>query len=307
MDAGKVPTFDFLGKRRIALVVSIILAAVGVIAAISIPLGKANLGTDFSGGVSTQFRFTNPVVVEEVRSMLDAGGFGEADIQEISGANKLLIRVKKVEGDLSAVSKSIGEIFTASMPENPYIVDSTTEVGPTVGKKLQRDAFWAIVISLFGIFFYIGWRFEFRFGIAAVAATFHDVLAVLGILFIIDKEINLLVITALLTIAGYSINDSVVVFDRIRENLRKKGKSKEELVPLINRSVNEMLRRTIVTSGTTLLVLMALFLLGGEVIHDFSLTLILGVVIGTYSSIFVASPLLLLWKGRRGKLINIDE
>jgi preprotein translocase subunit SecF len=307
MEAGKITTIDFLGKRRIALIISLILAIVGVIAAVSIPLGKANLGTDFSGGVATQFRFTNPVVVEEVRSFLEAGGFGEADIQEMSGAHKLLIRVKKVEGELGAVSKSIGAIFAASLPENPYIVDSTTEVGPTVGKKLQRDAFWAIIISLFGIFFYIGWRFEFRFGIAAVIATFHDVLAVLGIFFILNIEINLLVITALLTIAGYSINDSVVVFDRIRENLRRRGKSKEELVPLINRSVNEMLRRTVVTSGTTLLVLLALFILGGEVIHDFSLTLILGVLIGTYSSIFVASPLLLLWKGTKGKLINIEE
>ena len=304
MSVGKVTTIDFLGKRRIALVVSLILAAIGIIAAISIPLGKANLGTDFSGGVSTQFRFTSPVVVENVRALLDAGGFGDADIQEISGATKLLIRVKKVEGELGDVSKSIGKIFSTSLAENPYTIDSTTEVGPTVGKRLQRDAFWAVVISLLGILFYIGWRFEFRFGIAAVVATFHDVLVVLGILFVINKEINLLVVTALLTIAGYSINDSVVVFDRIRENLKRRGKSKEELVPLINRSVNEMLRRTIVTSGTTLLVLVSLFILGGEVIHDFSLTLILGVLIGTYSSIFVASPLLLLWKGRKGKLIE---
>ena len=164
-----------------------------------------------------------------LESLLEAGGFGEADIQEISGATKLLIRVKKVEGKLADVSKTIGDIFATNMAGNPYVVDSTSEVGPTVGKKLQRDAFWAIVISLFGILFYIGWRFEFRFGIAAVVATFHDVLAVLGILFLFNHEINLLVITALLTIAGYSINDSVVVFDRIRENLKKRGKSKEEL------------------------------------------------------------------------------
>lgn len=307
MQAGAVTTIDFLGKRRIALAFSLILAILGIIAAISIPLGKANLGTDFSGGVSTQFRFENAVVVEDVRALLDAGGFSEADIQEISGNKKLLIRVKKIDGDMRQVSKNIGKIFSTSMSDNPYIVDSTSEVGPTVGKKLQRDAFWAIVISLFGIFFYIGWRFEFRFGIAAVVATFHDVLAVLGLLFLFGNEINLLVITALLTIAGYSINDSVVVFDRIRENLRKRGKSKEELIPLINRSVNEMLRRTIVTSGTTLIVLIALFVLGGEVIHEFAMTLILGVLIGTYSSIFVASPLLLLWKGKKGKLVNIED
>jgi len=294
--------FDFMGKRRIALIVSMILAIIGIIASVSIPLGKANLGTDFSGGVATQFRFERPVVVEDIRGLLERGGFKDADIQEFSGASKILIKIKRSGGDLGSISKKIGDIFTTAFPENPYIVDSTTEVGPTVGKRLQRDAFWAIVISLFGIFFYIAWRFELRFGIAAVAATFHDVLAVLGILFIMNKEINLLVITALLTIAGYSINDSVVVFDRIRENLKKRGKSKEELVPLINRSINEMFRRTVVTSGTTLLVLIALYILGGDVIHDFSLTLILGVVIGTYSSIFVASPLLLLGKNKKSKL-----
>ena len=299
-----VTHFDFMGKRRIALIVSVILAIIGILASIAIPLGKANLGTDFSGGVSTQFRFERPVVVEEIRGLLEKGGFEDADIQEFSGASKILIKVKRTEGDLGAISKTIGGIFTTALADNPFVIDSTSEVGPTVGKRLQRDAFWAVVISLFGIFFYIAWRFELRFGIAAVAATFHDVLAVLGILFIINKEINLLVITALLTIAGYSINDSVVVFDRIRENLKRRGKSKEELVPLINRSVNEMFRRTIVTSGTTLLVLIALFILGGEVIHDFSLTLILGVIIGTYSSIFVASPLLLIRRGKKGKLIE---
>jgi preprotein translocase subunit SecF len=305
MSLKDTPHFDFLGKRRYAFILSVVFAIIGLIAAVSIPLGKANLGTDFSGGISTQFRFERPVVVEEVRGLLEKGGFADADIQEFSGASKILIRVKRTDGDLGAISKAIGDIFSTSFSDNPFVIDSTSEVGPTVGKRLQRDAFWAIVISLCGIFFYIGWRFEFRFGIAAVAATFHDVLAVLGILFVINKEINLLVITALLTIAGYSINDSVVVFDRIRENLRRKGKSKEEFVPLINRSINEMFRRTVVTSGTTLLVLLALNILGGEVIHDFSLTLILGVIIGTYSSIFVASPLLLIWKSE-GKLSQED-
>ncbi len=310
MSKGGVTTFDFLGKRKIAAIISIILAIAGIMAVISIPLGKAKLGTDFTGGVAIQYRFEAPVSVEDARKLLEAGGFGDADLQEISGANKLLVKVKRSEGDLSAMSRAIGETFTSALPGNPYTIDSTTEIGPTVGKRLQRDAFWAVVISLFGIFFYIAWRFEFRFGIAAVVATFHDVLAVLAVLLFINSEINLMVITALLTIAGYSINDSVVVFDRIRENLKKqattrsKEKQKESLVHLINRSINEMLRRTIVTSGTTILVLLALFFIGGEVIHDFSFTLIVGVIIGTYSSIFVASPLLLLWKGKDGRLIH---
>jgi preprotein translocase subunit SecF len=241
--------------------------------------------------------------MDNVRGLLTKGGFPDADLQEFAGTNKLLVRIKRPEGDLRKISTTLGEVFTEGLPENPFIVDSTTEVGPTVGKKLQRDALLAVSIALFGILLYVAWRFEFRFGVAAVAATFHDVLAVLGIIFVIDKEINLLIVTALLTLAGYSLTDTVVVFDRIRENLAKK--TREDLPTLINRSINEVLRRTIVTSGTTLLVLIALITFGGEVIHDFSLTLALGVLVGTYSSIFVASPLLLLWKGKKGKLIRI--
>ena len=165
-----------------------------------------------------------------------------------------------------------------------------------MGKKLQKDALWAVLISMIGILLYVAWRFEFRFGVAAVAATFHDVLAVLGVFFLLDKEMSLLVVTALLTVAGYSLTDTVVVFDRIRENMRKR--TKEDLVTLINRSLNEVLSRTIVTSLTTLLAALALTILGGEVIHDFALALVMGVIVGTFSSIFIASPLLLYWKGK---------
>ncbi|MCK4738849.1 MAG: protein translocase subunit SecF [Deltaproteobacteria bacterium] len=294
-------TIDFLGKKKAALVISLILIIVGVVAAVSIPLGKANLGTDFAGGVAIQYRFENPFEMEQVREALKSGGFEDADLQEFSGTTKLLVRVKRAEGNLSALSASIGDVFKTSMASNPYTIDLVNEVGPTIGAKLQKDALWAIAVSLFGILLYVAWRFEFRFGVSAVCATFHDVLAVLGILFILDKEINLLIVTALLTVAGYSLTDTVVVFDRIRENLRVRNK--EDLTPLINRSVNEVLSRTIVTSGTTLIVLVALIVLGGEVIHDFAVTLAFGVVVGTYSSIFVASPLLLLWK-KGGKLIK---
>jgi len=183
------------------------------------------------------------------------------------------------------------------MPDNPFQVELKAEVGPAVGKKLQKDALWAVAISLLGILLYVAWRFEFRFGVAAVAATFHDVLAILGVLFVLNKEINLLIITALLTLAGYSLTDTVVVFDRIRENMRKH--TKEGFSSLINRSVNEVLTRTMITSGTTLLSLVALLILGGAVIRDFSLALFLGIIVGTYSSIFIASPLLLLWKGKK--------
>ncbi|MCP3677411.1 MAG: protein translocase subunit SecF [Deltaproteobacteria bacterium] len=302
MDLLVAAKFDFLGKRRYAFVISVILFIIGLIAVISIPLGKANLGIDFAGGVAVQLKFEKPFTMEKMRGLLGEGGFEEADLQEFSEGNKLFVRLKTTEGDLQAITEGIKSTFSEGMPENPFVIDSVSSVGPTIGKRLQRDALWAVIVSLLGILIYVAWRFEFRFGVAAVVATFHDVLAVLGIYYITNKEINLLIITALLTLAGYSLTDTVVVFDRIRENLRRRGKDGLEVV--INRSINEVLRRTIVTSVTTLIVLVSLFTVGGEVIHDFSLALILGVLVGTYSSIFVASPLLLLQKGKRGKLIH---
>ena len=293
-------SFDFMGKRKIALVASLILVIAGFMAILAVPLGKANLGTDFAGGLVVNYRFEKPVRIEDARKALEAGGYNDADLQEFAEPNKLLVRVKR-GGDVKGVEKAIGDIFTASMPENPYVIDLISEVGPTVGKKLQKDALYAIAVSMLGILIYVAWRFEFRFGVAAVIATLHDVLAVFAVFFILDKELNLLIITALLTIAGYSLTDTVVVFDRIRENLRKGAK--DELMPLINRSINEVLSRTIVTSGTTFLAVVALYVAGGEVIHDFSLALLLGIIVGTYSSIFVASPLLLIWK-KKGSLIK---
>ncbi|MFQ5353396.1 MAG: protein translocase subunit SecF [Thermodesulfobacteriota bacterium] len=287
---------DFLGARKVTFVISAILAVVGLVAAIAIPTGMARLGIDFSGGVSIQFRFNDPVAIEKVRDILGSGGFEDANLQTLSDPTKLLVRLKSTEEDLSATRKAIAGAFREKMPENPFIIDSTSEVGPTVGKKLQTDALKAIGIALLGILFYVAWRFEFRFGVAAVIATFHDVLVVLGLLFILNKEMNLLIVTALLTLAGYSLTDSVVVFDRIRENLHKK--KREDFYSLVNRSINEVLSRTVVTSLTTLIVLGALILFGGEVIHDFALALFLGVVVGTYSSMFIASPVLLLWKER---------
>jgi len=302
MDILKDTKIDFIGKRYYAFIFSAILALVGIIAAVFIPLGKANLGIDFTGGVAIQLKFEKPFAMENARSVLDKAGFKDAELQQFAEGNQLLIRLKNAEGELKVTSDRLTEVFTQSFADNKFIVESSAAVGPTVGKKLQKDALWAVGISLLGILIYVAWRFELIFGIAAVIATFHDVLAVLGVFYIMNKEMNLLIITALLTLAGYSLTDTVVVFDRIRENLRKRGK--EAIEVLINRSVNEVLSRTIVTSGTTLLVLLALLVAGGEVIHDFSLALFLGVLVGTYSSIFVASPLLLLWKVKRGRLVR---
>ena len=302
MDVLKDTKIDFIGKRRYAFGLSIILSIMGIIAAVLIPLGKANLGIDFTGGVAIQLKMEKPFALEDARKIVDKEGFKDAELQQFAGSNQLLIRFKNTEGELKATSDRLSQAFTRGFADNKFIVESNISVGPTVGKKLQKDALWAVGLSLLGILIYVAWRFELIFGIAAVIATFHDVLAVLGVFYVLNKEINLLIITALLTLAGYSLTDTVVVFDRIRENLRKRGK--EVLEELINRSINEVLSRTIITSGTTLLVLAALLIAGGEVIHDFSLALFLGVLVGTYSSIFVASPLLLMWRGKRGRLIR---
>ncbi len=295
MDILGTTHIDFLGKRKISFTISIILALIGLAAVFAIPLGRANLGTDFAGGIAIQFRFAEPIEIEAVRALLADSGFKEANLQQFAEPNKLLVRLKKVEGDLRTLSASLGEVFSSGMAENPFSVDSTREVGPTVGKKLQRDALWAVGVSMLGILAYVAWRFEFRFGVAAVVATFHDVLVVMGFLFMMNKEMTLLVVTGLLTLAGYSLTDSVVVFDRIRENMRRRTKDSHS--ELINRSINEVLRRTFVTSITTLLALLALLVLGGDVLYDFALTMFMGVIVGTYSSIFIASPVLLFWKG----------
>ena len=293
---------DFLGKRRVAFAISFVLVLLGLVTLIQISRGQANLGIDFVGGTALQLKFDHPVRIDEARSLLAQSGFPDAELQEFVQDHKLLIRVKKETTIEEKIAGKIIESFKNGFSNNPFVVDSSTEIGPKIGKKLQKDAIVAVTFSLIGIILFITMRFEIRFGIAAAIATFHDVLAILGILYLADREITLLVVTALLTLAGYSLTDTVVVFDRIRENLRQRRR--ESLEKIINAGINQVLGRTIVTSLTTLLVVVTLFLFGGEVIHDFSLTLILGIVIGSYSSIFVASPLLLVWGGGQGTLLR---
>ncbi|MFQ5508334.1 MAG: protein translocase subunit SecF [Leptospirillia bacterium] len=285
---------NFLGKRRIAYVISSVLILLGLLTVGQIIMGKANLGIDFSGGSSVQLNFEHPVQMDEVRDMLSNSGFNDADLQQFTGTNKLLIRVKRNDTIEEKVSTRLKAVFIEQMPDNPFVVDSVTEVGPSIGSRLQKDAALAVGISFVGIILYIAMRFEFRFGVAAAIATFHDVLAVLGLFHLMGNEINLLLITALLTLAGYSLNDTVVVFDRIRENLRKRHG--EKLEEVINRGINQVLSRTLVTTLTTLFVLVTLTLWGGEVLHDFALALLVGVFIGNYSSIFVAGSLVLEWR-----------
>jgi preprotein translocase subunit SecF len=293
---------DFIGKRNYAFVFSAILSVLGVITIIQIARGQANTGIDFAGGTAVQLKFEQPVHLDQARALLQREGFPDAELQEFTEGNKLLVRVKKQTTIQEKTADRLVDVFRKGFASNPFVVDSTTEIGPTVGAKLQQDAVKAITIAMIGIIIYIALRFEFRFGVAAAIATFHDVLAVLGIMGILGREINLLIVTALLTLAGYSLTDTVVVFDRIRENLRTRRR--DALAQVINQGINQVLSRTIVVSLTVFLVLVALFFFGGEVIHDFSLALLMGVVIGTYSSIFVASPLLLLWPGAQGKLLK---
>ncbi|MGD9850267.1 MAG: protein translocase subunit SecF [Nitrospirales bacterium] len=293
---------DFMGKRNLAFVFSGVLVFLGLLAVVWILIGSANLGIDFSGGTAVQLKFDKPLSIEEARKAVEKHGLGEAELQEFTQDQKLLIRVKTGHTIEEEVGKTIINAFETEFPNHSFVVDSSTSIGPTIGQKLQEDALVAIVLSLIGIIFYIAVRFEFRFGMAAAIATFHDVLAVLGIYFLLNKEVTLLVVTALLTLAGYSLTDTVVVFDRIRENLRQRRR--ESISDIINNGINQVLSRTLITTLTVVLVLVPLTLFGGEVLHDFSLALLLGVVIGTYSSIFVASPMLLIWPGDEGNLLR---
>src|SRR5574341_1554085 len=292
---------DFIGKRHYAFMFSAILSLLGVITIIQIARGHANTGIDFAGGTAVQLQFEQPVHLDEARALLEREGFPDAELQEFTEGNKLLIRVKKQTTIQEKTADRLVEVFRKGFASNPFVVDSTTEIGPTVGTKLQQDAVKAITIAMIGIVIYIALRFEFRFGVAAAVATFHDVLAVLGIMGMMGREINLLIVTALLTLAGYSLTDTVVVFDRIRENLR--NRRRDALPALVNNSINEVLSRTIITSLTVVLVLVPLVLVGGDVLHDFSIALLMGVIVCTYSSVFVASPILVVWAKTGSRLI----
>lgn len=287
----KGSNIDFMGKKKYTFIFSLVMFALGLFAIVQILLGRANLGVDFAGGTSVQIKFSKSVPLSDIRSALVEGGVKDFDLQDLPAENKILIRVKKQEEGQDLAGR-ITEIFLKKFSDKTPVIESVTEIGPKIGSRLRKDALWAILMATFGLLIYVGWRFQFRFGIGAIVATLHDVFAVLGIFYILNKEINLIFLSALLTIAGYSLTDTVVVFDRIRENLKRMVKESIDIV--INRSVNEVLSRTIITSLTTFFAALALFLFGGEVIHDFSLAMLIGIAVGTYSSIFVASPVVAL-------------
>lgn len=285
---------DFIGKRNISFVISSIIAIIGIIGIIQIGRGAANMGIDFSGGTAMQLKFSKPFSIADARAALHKHGIAKADLQEIKDGNMLL--VKMAGAAVGKQSEMVQTSFKKEFADNPFTVESSTEIGPSIGDKLRKDTLIAVGLSLLGIILYIAWRFDLKFGIGATIATMHDVLAMIAVFYLLNKEINLLFITAVLTIAGYSLTDTVVIFDRIRENLHKNLKG--AMHNIFNNSINEVLSRTIVTSLTTLLAAAALFLFGGEVIHDFSLALLIGIGVATYSSVFVASPIVVILENR---------
>ncbi|HEY3308645.1 MAG TPA: protein translocase subunit SecF [Desulfuromonadaceae bacterium] len=288
---------DFIGKRNISFVVSAIISILGLIGIIQISRGAANMGIDFSGGTSMQLKFEKPLPIAEARTALHKGGISKVDLQEIKDGNKLLVKIdRNTSVSLGKSAEAVQAAFKKELKDNAFVVESSTEIGPSIGDKLRKDTLIAVLIALLGIILYIAWRFDFKFGIGATLATAHDCLAMFAAFYLLNKEINLLFITAVLTIAGYSLTDTVVVFDRIRENLHKNLKGAMDTI--FNQSINEVLSRTIVTSLTVFLAAASLFFFGGEVIHDFAFALLVGVLVGTYSSVFVASPIVVLLENR---------
>ena len=291
----RVPQFDFMEKKTMAVAFSITVILVGIISMLI--NGGLRYGIDFAGGTLVQLKFMNPPVIEDVRDGLKTIGLGESTIQEFGSKNHILIRVERSEEKLEEMGTKVKNSLVGKFTMDNIVVERVEMVGPKVGKDLREKAILSIIYAIIGIVIYISWRFEFQYAIAAIIALIHDVLVTMGAFSLADKEFTLVIVAAFLTIIGYSLNDTIVVFDRIRENMRRKGKTL--LVDVINASINQTLSRTILTSGTTLLVVAALFFFGGEIIHDFSFALMVGVLVGTYSSIFIASVFLVYWSSRK--------
>ena len=285
---------NFIGNIKRALIFSLILISIGLGSLII--KGGPRYGIDFEGGTLVQIQFFTKVDISELRVALSNLAIEGLSVQEFGEkeANEYLITMKKTTGELEGLSDKIKEALEKRFGSESLDVRRVEMVGPKVGKDLRRKGMSAVIFSLLGMLIYIWWRFELRFGVGAIICLMHDVIITLGALSITDKPIDLPIIAALLTVVGYSVNDTIIISDRIRENLKKM--IRERLREIVNKSVNQTLSRTCITAGTTLVVVTALFFLGGEVIHDFAFTLIVGICIGTYSSIFISSPLLIVWE-----------
>jgi preprotein translocase subunit SecF len=290
--------FDFMALRKPAMVVSAVLLLASIV---SLATLKLNVGIDFTGGSIIEVGYQQAVELQPIRNTLASNGFGDAIVQHFGSANEVLIRlvpdVGKEKAELS--SQIIGILEAASDTE--IDVRRVDFVGPQVGKELTEDGGLAVLYALIAILAYVAFRFEYRFSLGAVAALIHDVVITLGVFSILQLDFDLSVLAAILAVIGYSLNDTIVVFDRVRENFRKIRKRTS--LEIVNTSINQTISRTLMTSFTTLLVLFSLVFLGGEVIHSFALALIIGVVVGTYSSIYVATTSALALGITRGDLL----
>jgi len=309
----KTTTFDFLGKRRLTWIFSAVAIVISIVAIVTRGL---NFGIDFTGGTLVEVGYNAPVEVEAVRSALETADFDDAIVQHFGTSSDILIRLPSVNdgepGKAAQLSSSVMETLRApvgeTLVERPgagvqqcdrggAVQDCDLQmrrvefVGPQVGDELKNQGSLAMLYALIGILIYVTFRFEWRFAIGSVAALVHDVLITVGIFAIFQFEVSLAVLAAVLAVIGYSLNDTIVVYDRIRENFRRMRKG--AALEIMNTSINQTLPRTVLTSLTTLLVVVTLLLLGGEVIRGFSTALLIGVIVGTYSSIFVASPVVL--------------
>ena len=286
--------FDFMGKIKMTMTISglVILIGLGSVAL----SGGLKYGIDFAGGTLIQLQFKTPPDIEVIRDGLKTISLGESTIQEFGSKRDILIRIKRSEEKLEAVGSKVRNSLGGKFNKEDITIERVEMVGPKVGRDLREKALLSILYAIIGIVIYISWRFELQYAVAAIIALVHDVLVTLGAFSILDKEFTLVIIAAFLAIIGYSLNDTIVVFDRIRENLRRRGKN--TLVQSVNASINQTLSRTLLTSGTTLMVVVALFFFGGEIIHDFSFALLVGILVGTYSSIFIASAFLVYWDSR---------
>tara|TARA_B100000315_G_scaffold258753_1_gene311984 strand:+ start:670 stop:1596 length:927 start_codon:yes stop_codon:yes gene_type:complete len=292
---------DFMGKTRLAVTLSTVMILAGI--ASIVVKGGLNLSIDFKGGTLVAVNYTEDVDITEVRSVLanvsidgQLFDFSHTEIKHFGDESNIAVRIPSLEDEPDQFPQKFVDNMANAFPnrvpedENDFIL-SIEKVGPKIGAELSGDAVMAIIWALLLILIYISFRFEFKFAVGAIMALSHDILVTLGIFSILDYEISLAIVAAFLTIVGYSLNDTIVIFDRVRENLKALKKSTMDMV--VNQSINESLSRTIITSLTTFFVVLVLFLVGGEVIHSFSFAMIIGVIVGTYSSIFVASPVII--------------
>lgn len=287
----------FIQNRKIGYIVSGLVILASIISLVMHGGPKYNI--DFTGGTLVHLKFEKPVEIESIRAAVSTKGYGDSEIKHFGSEDEIAIR-SGTEKSVEELSTTLEKILEEAYPENPFSVQRVEKVGPKIGTELIRDTLLAIIWAMILILIYVMWRFELKFSLGAIFALIHDIIITIGLFSIFDIEVSSTIVAAILTIVGYSLNDSIVVFDRIRENLKVKQKNAEAFVDTVNRSLNETLSRTVITSLTTLFVVTILFFFGGEVLRSFALALIIGIIVGTYSSLFIASPTVVELQLRKG-------